>query len=79
VLTDLLALPAAERDVLLATLRAWFTEHGSARDAAERLFVHPNTVRYRIRRVQELTGRDLGDPRGIAELYLAVESVRLGG
>lgn len=79
VLSDLLALPAAERDVLLATLRAWFTEHGSARDAAERLFVHPNTVRYRIRRVQELTGRDLGDPRGIAELYLAVESVRLGG
>lgn len=79
VLTDLLALPTAERDVLLATLQAWFAEHGSARDAAERLFVHPNTVRYRIRRVQELTGRDLGDPRGIAELYLAVESVRLGG
>jgi hypothetical protein len=78
VLTDLLALPVAERDVLLCTLHAWFAEHGSARDAAERLFVHPNTVRYRIRRVQELTGRDLGDPRGIAELYLAVESVRLG-
>lgn len=78
VLADLLALPVAERDVLLATLRAWFTEHGSARDAAERLFVHPNTVRYRIRRVQELTGRDLSDPRGIAELYLAVESERLG-
>ncbi|MFC4851992.1 PucR family transcriptional regulator [Actinophytocola glycyrrhizae] len=79
VLADLLALPAAERDVLLATLQAWFTEHGSARDAAERLFVHPNTVRYRIRRVHELTGRDLSDPRGIAELYLAVESVRLSG
>jgi hypothetical protein len=77
VLRDLLTLPAAERDVLLVTLRAWFTEHGSARDAAERLFVHPNTVRYRIRRVQELTGRDVGDPRGVAELYLAVESVRL--
>jgi acylphosphatase len=78
VLADLLALPVAERDVLLCTLHAWFAEHGSARDAAERLFVHPNTVRYRMRRVQELTGRDLGDPRGIAELYLAVESVRLG-
>ncbi len=77
VLTELLALPAAERDVLLCTLHAWFAEHGSARDAAERLFVHPNTVRYRIRRVQELTGRDLGDPKGIAELYLAVESIRL--
>lgn len=79
VLADLLALPAAERDVLLRTLRAWFAEHGSARDAAERLFVHPNTVRYRIRRVQDLTGRDLTDPRGISELYVAVESVRLAG
>lgn len=79
VLADLLALPVAERDVLLSTLHAWFADHGSARDAAERLFVHPNTVRYRIRRVQELTGRDLGDPRGVAELYLAVESVRLSG
>lgn len=77
VLTELLSLPAAERDVLLCTLHAWFADHGSARDAAERLFVHPNTVRYRMRRVQELTGRDLGDPKGIAELYLAVESIRL--
>jgi hypothetical protein len=79
VLADLLALPSAEREVLLNTLHAWFAEHGSAKDAAERLFVHPNTVRYRIRRVQDLTGRDLTDPRGISELYLAVESVRLDG
>ncbi|MEU7527653.1 helix-turn-helix domain-containing protein [Saccharothrix sp. NPDC042600] len=77
VLKDLLALPEAEREPLLRTMQVWFAEHGSARDAAERLFVHPNTVRYRIRRVQELTGRDLTDPRGISELYLAVESVRL--
>ncbi|MGW5054841.1 PucR family transcriptional regulator [Actinokineospora sp. NPDC004072] len=79
VLADLLALPAAERDVLLKTLRVWFAEHGSAKDAAERLFVHPNTVRYRIRRVQELTRRDLADPRGSAELYLAIEAHRLDG
>ncbi|GGS15351.1 PucR family transcriptional regulator [Actinokineospora fastidiosa] len=78
ILANLLALPAAERDVLLTTLRVWFAEHGSAKDAAERLFVHPNTVRYRIRRVQELTGRDLADPRGTAELYLAIETQRLG-
>jgi hypothetical protein len=77
VLAGVLALPPAERDVLLATLHAWYDESGSAKAAAERLFVHPNTVRYRVRRVQELTGRDLADPRGSAELYAAVESVRL--
>ncbi|MGX7825475.1 PucR family transcriptional regulator [Actinokineospora sp. 24-640] len=77
ILADLLTLPVAERDVLLKTLQVWFTEHGSAKDAAERLFVHPNTVRYRIRRIQELTRRDLADPRGAAELYLAIETHRL--
>jgi len=77
VLGDLLALPPQEQDVLLKTLRTWYEVGGSARTAAERLFVHPNTVRYRVRRVQELTGRDLGDPRGAAELYAAVEAVRL--
>lgn len=77
VLADLRTLPPAEQDVLLKTLRTWYDEGGSAKATAERLFVHPNTVRYRVRRVQELTGRDLADPRGAAELYAAVESVRL--
>ncbi|MFC5287015.1 PucR family transcriptional regulator [Actinokineospora guangxiensis] len=77
ILADLLTLPAAERDVLLKTLQVWFAEQGSAKDAAERLFVHPNTVRYRIRRIQELTKRDLTDPRAAAELYLAIETHRL--
>ncbi|MFC7612772.1 PucR family transcriptional regulator [Actinokineospora soli] len=79
VLADLLTLPSAEREVLLKTLQVWFAEHGSAKDAAERLFVHPNTVRYRIRRIQELTKRDLADPRGAAELYMAIETQRLAG
>ncbi|MBM7771654.1 hypothetical protein JOD54_001858 [Actinokineospora baliensis] len=77
VLGGLLALPTSERDVLIRTLVAWFEVAGSAKEAAERLFVHPNTVRYRIRRVQELTGRDPARPREGAELLLAVEAVRL--
>lgn len=77
ILADLLILPTTERDVLLKTLQVWFAEQGSAKDAAERLFVHPNTVRYRIRRIQELTKRDLTDPRAAAELYLAIETHRL--
>ncbi|MFJ1761175.1 PucR family transcriptional regulator [Amycolatopsis sp. NPDC088138] len=76
-LSGVLTLPGAERKVLLDTLLAWFTGHGSAKEAADRLFVHPNTVRYRLRRVQDLTKRDLTDPVDIGELYVALESVRL--
>ena len=76
-LTEILAGPPAEQEVLLSTLRAWYDGGGSAKEAAERLFVHPNTVRYRLRRVQELTGRDLTHPRAVAELYTALEAVRL--
>ncbi len=76
-LGSVLALPGAERKVLLDTLLAWFAGHGSAKEAADRLFVHPNTVRYRLRRVQDLTKRDLTDPVDIGELYVALESVRL--
>ncbi len=35
-------------------------------DATEGLFVHPNTVRYRLRRVEELRGRSLTDPMTVA-------------
>lgn len=77
VLTGVLVLPPAERQVLLDTLVAWFAGHGSAKAAADRLIVHPNTVRYRLRRVQELTKRDLSDPIDVGELYVALEAVRL--
>ena len=39
------------------------------------MFVHVNSLRYRIRRVEELTGRDLGSLRDQAALLLAL---RLG-
>ncbi|GAA2051899.1 hypothetical protein GCM10009839_68920 [Catenulispora yoronensis] len=39
--------------------------------------MHPNTVRYRLRRLEERTGRTLSDPRRLAELSLAYE-IELG-
>jgi PucR C-terminal helix-turn-helix domain/GGDEF-like domain len=62
-----------ERDVLLDTFRAWVDNNGSVTDAAAQLYCHPNTVRYRLRRVEERTGRSLSVPRELAELCLAVE------
>ena len=77
ILGPVLSLPAAECDVLLGTLRAWFAEDGATSVAAEKLHVHRNTVRYRLRRVEELTGRSLTRPAGIAELHLALEAARI--
>ncbi|MFE0513734.1 PucR family transcriptional regulator [Streptomyces sp. NPDC058964] len=75
-LQPVLDLPAAERARLLETLEHWFAAAGSAADAARSLFVHPNTVRYRLRRIEELTGRALSDPRAAADLGAALLAVR---
>jgi hypothetical protein len=45
------------------TLRAWLETQGDPTSAAERLQVHPNTVRNRLRKMSELTLLDLDDPR----------------
>ena len=73
ILAGLDQIPAGQRPVLLATLGAWLDNGGSAGQAASVLFCHPNTVRHRMRRLEQLTGRSLSDPRGIAELSLAFE------
>ncbi|MFF0476340.1 PucR family transcriptional regulator [Streptomyces sp. NPDC004284] len=79
VLRPVLDLPAAERSRLLRTLEHWFAAAGSAGGAAKSLFVHPNTVRYRLRRVEELTGRSLSDPRATADIGAALLAVRNPG
>ncbi|ORW46994.1 hypothetical protein AWB90_13600 [Mycobacterium paraense] len=65
-----------ERDVLLDTLEAWLDNGGSAERAAGALYVHPNTVRQRLRKLEHRTGRVLTDPRAAAELCIALETAR---
>jgi sugar diacid utilization regulator len=73
VLRGVIELPIAERTILLDTFQAWLQEGGSANDTATKVFCHPNTVRHRLRRIEELTGRSLSRPVDIAELCLAFE------
>jgi DNA-binding PucR family transcriptional regulator len=56
----------------IETLRAHLDSFGDVRAAAATLTVHPNTLRYRVRRLQELSGLDLEDPveRLVAQLQL---------
>jgi PucR C-terminal helix-turn-helix domain/GGDEF-like domain len=76
VLSRLDELPADERTILLDTFQAWLEAGGSANDTAAKIFCHPNTVRHRLRRIEELTGRSLSRPRDLAELCLAFEVER---
>jgi sugar diacid utilization regulator len=66
-------LPDEDREMLFDTFRVWQDNDASIRGAAEVLICHPNTVRYRLRRIEKRTGRSLSRPRDVAELCLAFE------
>ena len=69
----------AARGTLLETLSAWF-EHGSSIEATARaLFVHPNTVRYRLRQISDATGWSPTRPREAFALQLALILGRQSG
>ena len=63
---------------LLNTLACYLDGGGVLESCARTLFVHPNTVRYRLRRVAELTGRSPNDPRDALVLRFALIAARLG-
>jgi sugar diacid utilization regulator len=66
-------LPDEEREILFETFQVWQDNDASVRGVAEVLICHPNTVRHRLRRIEQRTGRSLSRPRDIAELCLAFE------
>lgn len=68
---------AAEDPALLDTLAAYLERTGSLEGAARELFVHPNTVRYRLRRVADVTGLTPTVPRDAWSLRLALALGRL--
>ena len=63
---------------LLETLTAFLDQGGSIEGTSRVLFVHPNTVRYRLKRILELTGLAPGDARHAFALRIAVVLGRLG-
>lgn len=65
-------------DVLVDTVAAFLDAGGALEATARALFVHANTVRYRLRRVAELCGEAPTDPRGALALQVALVLGRLG-
>ncbi|OLT25046.1 PucR family transcriptional regulator [Nocardiopsis sp. CNR-923] len=68
-----------QRDRMADTLLAWLESGFNANGAAERLRVHPQTVRYRIRRLEELFGPRMREPDARFELELVLRARRLLG
>ena len=75
-LVDKVTRPLRDRPSLRETVPAYLDE-GGLEATARRLFVHPNTVRYRLGRIADLTGYDLTDTRDAFTVRLALALSRL--
>ena len=71
-LAPLARLRPAQRDRIAETLLAWLQLGENAAEVAQRIHVHPQTVRYRMRQIHELFGDQLRDPERRFELQLAL-------
>jgi DNA-binding PucR family transcriptional regulator len=63
---------AAREERIAETLLAWLQLGENAAEVAQRIHVHPQTVRYRLRQITELFGDQLCDPHSRFELQLAL-------
>jgi DNA-binding PucR family transcriptional regulator len=73
-LTPLRGLTVKQRERMLETLRAWLDVQGSVPDMATLLDVHPQTVRYRMRQLEQSLGPLLHDPHQRFELELVLRA-----
>jgi hypothetical protein len=72
VLAPLADLRPGTAEKLTDTLRSWLLHQGRREDVAEQLFVHPQTVRYRMGQLRELYGDRLDDPETVLALTVAL-------
>ncbi|MCU1673629.1 MAG: PucR family transcriptional regulator [Frankiales bacterium] len=64
--------PLAARPDLLVTAAAYLEVGSAVEAAARRLFLHPNTVRYRLGRIADVTGRNMSSARGATDVQVAL-------
>jgi hypothetical protein len=76
VLAPLEGLRPGTAEKLADTLRSWLLHHGRREDVAEELFVHPQTVRYRMGQLRDLYGDRLDDPATVLALTIALGADR---
>ena len=64
---------------LVATVEAFLEADGNVAGTAQRLFTHRHTIRYRLERVRELCGLDVGSSDGREKLSLGLKAMRVLG
>jgi DNA-binding PucR family transcriptional regulator len=64
---------------LVATLETFLDADGNVAGTAARLFTHRHTIRYRLERVRELSGLDVGSTDGREKLSLGLKAMRVLG
>ena len=57
---------------LLKTLECYLEQFQKRKPTALALGIHPNTLNYRLERIQEIAGGSLEDPAWLAKLYVAI-------
>jgi hypothetical protein len=64
---------------LVTTVETYLENDGNVAQTAGHLFTHRHTVRYRLERVKELTGHDIGSSEGREKLSLGLKAMRVLG
>lgn len=67
----------AHNSSLITTLAAYFAHHGNLSQTAEALYIHRNTLQYRMDRIAEISGFDLDNPETRLAVQLAIKAYRL--
>ena len=67
------------RTSLLYTLKVFLEQNRSWQSTAEKLYIHKSSLTYRIRRIEELTGRSLGNTGDVVALWLALQAAEILG
>ncbi|HEU5026349.1 MAG TPA: helix-turn-helix domain-containing protein [Spirillospora sp.] len=66
-----------QQDRLTETLRTWLVTRGTAAEIAELLHIHPQTVRYRMRKIEQTFGEELEDPEARFGIEVALRAAFL--
>ncbi|WP_174733429.1 CdaR family transcriptional regulator [Mesobacillus harenae] len=66
-----------DKGELLETLKVYLDENGDMNKVAQRLFIHRNTLRYRLEKIREITGLDPRKIKDLTTLYLSLLATKL--
>ncbi|MDQ0412248.1 helix-turn-helix domain-containing protein [Mesobacillus stamsii] len=72
VLGPLITYDKSKKGELMPTLFAWLEHNQKAKEAAESLHIHTNTLMYRLKRIEEILGVSLSDSSQFLNIHLAI-------